>query len=413
MRGRIGLVSAVVAVVVAVVVMVLLLASRGGGGRPAASAPVPRFDPPHRFDPGLAVDLPREADGDPPPVALDGFTAHVAIPGRLRVIDTRTGAVRAEQAPQASPAGPVPRAPVLGRIGDRDAVVAAFAVAIPGHGTTVGHDAVELVVLARDSFEPLPGLRVDLPPMLEDAGRLRSASVLAVTGDVAVVVVEVGPDREPATYAVDVRSGAVRWRAPGLAAVYPEGRLLIGVLRAPGGSRVAAVSAADGRPVWTGGGTGENVTVARGGRALAAAVSVAAGSGQRVLTFYETATGRARTRRAVPGGVTCRFDDRLTTVCWNADAGQPWAAGFDATTARTVWELPDAAAGRVAPRVTTVWHGAVYGTTDNGPVVLRAPTGQDWAGPSLSVAPDLVNEVVGVVGATIDRPRPRVYRAVA
>jgi len=409
----VALVVAALVVVMALVATVLVM-TRGGGGR-SGTAPTaaPRFDPPRQFDLGSAVDLPREADGDPPPVVLDGFTAYVALPGRLQAIDTRTGAVRAERAPQAAPSTPVPRAPVLARVGDQDAVVAAFAVSVPGHGTTVGHDAVELVVLARGTFTPLLGGRFDLPPTLGDAGRLRSADVVAVTGEVAVVGVEVGPDREPSTYAFDLHGGRVRWRVPGLAAGYPENRLVVGVLHRDGGSQVAAVSAQDGRPVWTAGRTGGTVTVARGGRAFVAAVTVATGSGERSLTFYETATGRAAVRRAVPGGVTCRFDDRLTTVCWNADAGEPWAAGFDATTAGTLWELPDAAAGRVAPRVTTVWHGAVYGTTENGPVVLAAPTGRDRTGPAPNVAPDLVNDVVAVVGATMDRPRPRVYRAVS
>jgi hypothetical protein len=110
--------------------------------------------------------------------------------------------------------------------------------------------------------------------------------------------------------------------------------------------------------------------------------------------------------------VTCRFDERLTTVCWNADAARPVATGYDGTTARVLWSLPDAAAGRVAPQVTTVWHGTVYGTTENGPVVLDASSGADLPGAGPGVAPDLVNGLVGVVGATIDRPRARAYPAV-
>jgi hypothetical protein len=225
-------------------------------------------------------------------------------------------------------------------------------------------------------------------------------------------VAEVGPDREPVTYAVDLGTGALRWRAQAFAAVYEDGGLVIGVQQESAGSRVRAVAAADGRPRWTVGDGGQRVTVARGGPALASVVSVSSATAGRSLAFHDVRTGRSRARRTVPGGVRCQFDDQRTTVCWNADAALPWAAGFDAVTAATAWELPNPTAGRVAPRVTTVWHGAVYGTTENGPVVLQAPTGQDWTGPSPQIAPHLVNDQVGVVGATIDRPRPKAYRAV-
>lgn len=404
-------VSAVLAVLVGVVAVVVVLWSGTGRGKTHTVA-VPRYDPPHQFDQGLAVNLPREADGDPPPIALETFTAYVALPGALQVIDTRTGAVRAKAQPTAKASQVTPRAPVLGRLAGRDVVVAAFAVVIPGHGTTVGHDAVELVVLGRDTFDRLAGARVDLPASLGDTTRLRAARVLGVTGEVVTVVVQTGAEQEPTTYSVDLHSGAIRWRAPGFAAAYAENDLVIGVRQEPAGSRVAALRAGDGRPVWTMGPTGESVIVARGGPALVAAVSVTTGSGGRALTFYDAQTGRTQARRAVPGGVTCRFDEQLTTVCWNPDAGESWAAGFDASTARPRWELPNAAAGRVAPRITTVWHGAVYGTTENGAVVLQASDGQDWIGPSPNIAPDLVNDVVGIVGASIDRPRPRAYRAV-
>jgi hypothetical protein len=410
-RGKVVAV-AVVAVVLVVTVLVVVLRARGEDAAGPPPAP-PAYDPPHRFDAAPLADLPREADGDPLPVALEGFTAFVAVPGRLQVIDTRSGSVRAEMRPQGEPAigGGAPGAPVLARRAGQDVVVAGFPVTVPGHGTTVGHDAVELVVLERTTLERLPPTRVDLPAVLGDTARLRAATVIAGAPGTVVVVARTGTDREPATYTVDLATGAVRWRSEGFAAVYAEGGLLIGVRRQGAGSQVQAVSAADAGPAWTVGDPGESVTVSRGGRAFVAVVSVSVGSGRRTLTFYDTLSGRAQVRRTVPGGVVCRFDDQLTTVCWTPDAGQAWAAGFDAATARLLWELPDASAGRVAPRVSTVWHGVVYGTTDNGPVVLRAPSGEDWPGPAPNVAPHLVNDVVGVVGATIDRPRPRVYRA--
>lgn len=53
------------------------------------------------------------------------------------------------------------------------------------------------------------------------------------------------------------------------------------------------------------------------------------------------------------------------------------ATALDSTTGRLLWQLPDKASGRIAPSVTAIWHGAVYGSTENGAVVLDARTGAD------------------------------------
>ncbi|MFI9243988.1 hypothetical protein ACIGXF_15650 [Streptomyces sp. NPDC053086] len=58
------------------------------------------------------------------------------------------------------------------------------------------------------------------------------------------------------------------------------------------------------------------------------------------------------------------------------------------------WQLPDKQADRIAPKITTAWHGRVYGTTDNG-AVLDARTGMDL--PSPRVVPLLVDESAGIV----------------
>jgi outer membrane protein assembly factor BamB len=67
----------------------------------------------------------------------------------------------------------------------------------------------------------------------------------------------------------------------------------------------------------------------------------------------------------------------------------------DATSGAFLWQLPDSAANRVAPTVTAVWHGAVYGYTDNGPLVLDARTGAD-RDDSPGAAPNVVDGFVGI-----------------
>ncbi|MEU9111135.1 hypothetical protein AB0D04_04845 [Streptomyces sp. NPDC048483] len=61
-------------------------------------------------------------------------------------------------------------------------------------------------------------------------------------------------------------------------------------------------------------------------------------------------------------------------MCTDDDSA---AVAYNSATGRTRWSLPDETAGRVTPTVTLVRQGLVYGTTENGPVVLDAATGED------------------------------------
>lgn len=416
MRPR-WVVPAVVAFVVVVVLAVVLALVRGGDGSGQGVAPPPpSYDPPAVFA-EKGTQLPRELDDDVLPAVLDGFDAFVALPSGLSVIDTRTGGVLAEIPPEAEEAsGAPPRAPVLVTLSGRPAAVAAFRVTVPGHGTTVGHDAIELVAVDVAERTRAARARIDLPPSLSESGRLRTAWPVGAgvpsggSGALVVVTAQVGPDLSATSYAVDLASGSVRWQVPGLTAGAVAGGLVIGAQRVTGGQRLGAVALADGRQAWGAGTPSSTVTVWPAGPASVAAATVSPGNGERLLVLADAATGRVLARRSVGGGLTCRFDGRLTTVCWSESAGGAWAAGFDANSGRALWELPAVAAGRVAPAVSTAWHGVVYGTTDNGPVALDARTGADRPR-APGVAPDLVNAYVGLVAATIDRPRPSAHLA--
>jgi hypothetical protein len=412
-RWAVPVAVTVAVLLVATVVLFALRHDREGAG---AAPPPPSHDPPATFAPPPGTLLPREIDGDPLPMALNGFDAFVALPSGLKVIDTRTGEARAGiLVERRVRSGPAPRAPVLVTVDGHLSAVAAFRVEVPGHGTTLGHDAVEIVACHTGEYRKVAGTRIDLPPSLSGSGRLRSAWVVGSGSDTAsrpvlVVMTEVGPERRPVTYGVDLAAGRVRWRAEGLAAGAVTGGLAVGGQQAAGGYQLGAVTLGEGRRSWTSGTPAPTVTVWPAGPAAVAGLAVSGGRGERVLSLVDAATGRVLVRRAVGGGVACRFDDRQTTVCTSGTAGSAWAAGFDASSGRLLWELPDATAGRVAPAVSTAWHGVVYGMTENGPVALDARTGGDRPH-SPGVAPDLVNAYVGVVAPGVDRPRARAHVA--
>lgn len=77
----------------------------------------------------------------------------------------------------------------------------------------------------------------------------------------------------------------------------------------------------------------------------------------------------------------CFYDQASLTLCAYAAQYQPGdqqVFAFDpANPHDPLWQPPDPGHTRVAPTVTAVWNGAVYGITENGPVVLDARTGAD------------------------------------
>ncbi|MCF1599004.1 hypothetical protein [Streptomyces muensis] len=52
------------------------------------------------------------------------------------------------------------------------------------------------------------------------------------------------------------------------------------------------------------------------------------------------------------------------------------------------------------PDISTVFHGAVYGETENGSVILDARTGKDKAS-GAGDAPSAVNEYAGLFGTSL------------
>ncbi|GGY11460.1 outer membrane protein assembly factor BamB family protein [Streptomyces hiroshimensis] len=95
----------------------------------------------------------------------------------------------------------------------------------------------------------------------------------------------------------------------------------------------------------------------------------------------------------------CTFDGLDNTICHTIEAPDKRVFAVDAKTGDMRWQLPDPAANRIAPEVTSVYKGRVYGTTrDNGPIALNSRTGADIR-TSPELAPILVN---GYTGLTID-----------
>jgi len=398
---------AVVGAVGPVLVTVLLALLAGCGAPTGGTGPPPAHDPPTGFAAptgslfGGSGSRVFGRDPDDLPAALVGTAVWATDGGRVVRVDSTGAEIPGPAAPPGRHAAgrPVPT--------EDGGVLVGAASVVPGAGTTPPGLSVELL-----SFDAATGaLRWSAPSVLPWADRPPAVG-LRVAGVVAgVAVLTASTDTRRTALGVDLTSQRVLWTADGVAVDAllvdgPAGGTALGVATTPGESRAYAESAVVGLDAVTGlrrvaGEVLRAPEITRAGPGLAvvagrtAATTLSAPSAS--LRFVDA---RGATVRTVDVGRTytpprCVWDEAATTVC----AGDTRVFAVDAVTAAALWELPDPAANRVAPRVTTAWHGAVYGTTVNGPVVLDARTGAD-RDTRPGAAPVLVNAYLGLGAET-------------
>ncbi|PVZ04270.1 hypothetical protein [Actinomycetospora cinnamomea] len=392
-----------VIVVVVLTVLTVLGVLTGCGGADVEDAPPPAYDPPTGFAAptgSLFVGSGTRVfgrDADDLPAALVGTAVWATDGGRVLRVDSTGAEIPGPAAPPGRHAAGRPVA-----TGDGAVLVGAASV-VPGSGTTPPGLSVELL-----AFDAATGaLRWSAPTVLPWADR-PPAVALRVAGVVAgVAVLTAGTDTRRTALGVDLTSHAVLWTADGVAvdavlADGPAGGTALGVATTPGQSRAYASSTVVGLDVVTGLRRFDG-EVLRGPEITPAGPGLAVVSGRTAATTLTAPSAslrfvdaRGATVRTVDVGRSytpprCVWDEAATTVC----GGDARVFAVDATTAAPLWELPDPAANRVAPQLTTAWHGAVYGTTVNGPVVLDARTGAD-RDTRPGAAPVLVNAHLGV-----------------
>jgi len=254
-----------------------------------------------------------------------------------------------------------------------------------------------------DALAPVPGQPSDVygNPDVAFAGS---------TGDV-VVITEGDSDDGYLTEAINLDSGRLLWRNRDFLADATVGGTAVGTVDTTGASdqgansgtagvRLAGLDIDTGRTLWL---DPSDLSDAQVLPSVGRAALVSGGlwsSGGSFIALLDADTGKVRYLSRDSGGLgggspwTCEFDGLSTDVC-SADVSQAQAVAIDATSGRVLWQLPERAQNRIAPQVTAAWHGAVYGTTSSGPVVLDARTGKD-RNDSPGVAPVLVDADVGV-----------------
>lgn len=386
--------------------------TRGSARQSALSAPARQaYDPPAAFDGTRGIALPSAALGKvtitgnvrrPIPVALDSTTAYVAATDSLQAVDLTTGKVTGTLGPRNPAARPSSTlydgnpadAPLIATVDGKTDAVAAFLEKVPGQGTTAGHLSVELAAMDTGTRQAAWSLLLDVPDgALDPYSTSPSATLLGVHGGTAVV--EITDGSHGTAVAVDLRTQKPLWQKEAFLPMALTGSQVVGVaLKDASGieQNVSALDIADGHQVWSLPKDTYGTTIDAAGPTMIMVSARDYESGASSAQLLDAATGHSALD--LGGGLAgsrCWYDDRSVIVCATGSA----TVAVNATDGHPLWSLPDDTHHRVAPKVSAAWHGQVYGTTENGPVILDARTGADRPG-SPTIAPLLVDGYVGL-----------------
>ncbi|WP_329580305.1 hypothetical protein [Streptomyces sp. NBC_01361] len=385
--------------------------------RTSAAASRPVHDPPATFatkgarmPDGLLADI-LDLDNrlvGPPSVTLYGKTAYVGAFDYVQAIDTTNGHVTAtiEPAGKALVEGDGTEhkagAPAIVTIGGTPALLTPFPVKVSGTGTQASHQAVEIDVSDPDAAKVLWRVTLRLPEWADEPGTELTATAVGADGNTGVVAVS-HDDSHAVTYGIDLTTHRQIWVQDGFAATGIAEGIAVGWETEKYEAHAAGHDAATGAPRWQGQ-TMVSQTVSALGPHFVLLQGGHWGSEKPYVQLLDPATGKTKQQLPVQlSKGTCVYDEKSTLVCHGTGAGTDDDAAFalDATTGKTLWQLPDQQADRIAPEITTAWYGRVYGKTGNGPVALDARTGQDLP-TSPRIAPVLVNGSAGLALAKVD-----------
>nr|WP_281396828.1 PQQ-binding-like beta-propeller repeat protein [Streptomyces olivoverticillatus] len=236
------------------------------------------------------------------------------------------------------------------------------------------------------------------------AGDQAEAYVVGRGGDTVVVFAR------GQLFGVDLASRQRIWVAPGTyskGAVVAGGRI-VAMRKNSDTEQVVGLDAASGKDAWTSPRTGKELSAA-GPDAVMTYEKVQDGDGAQNF-LLDAATGAIRNTlpKDAPGS-DCAYDGAAVTVCVDGSVNHKVAA-YDLKTGQERWRLPDAAGTRVAPTVSLVRAGLIYGMANGNPVVLDAASGKDKENQP-GIAPYIADGYVGITH-TKDGPGVTAYRAV-
>ncbi|GHG50383.1 outer membrane protein assembly factor BamB family protein [Streptomyces griseocarneus] len=372
------------------------------------------YDPPQTFS-ETGVPLPKEAaygtqrttfgSGQGwhgrPPITLHHTRAFIASPYDLQAVDTGNGRVTTvlpQQNPLVSRQS-VPSEELAGPpfISDNGDVAVPFAVRIPGSGTTPDTRAVELIVVDASSAAAKWSTNLQLPEWAQKAFGDLTVKVVGGHSDIVLVQVSRSDFNEATAYAVNLRTRRSLWQK-NVAATAVVGSTVT-VLEGDDSDRhLKALDLATGEQAWADPEGATYVRAATAGPNLLQYSGRQHTQGRYFAKFLDARTGKVLNDIDNISDITCTYDGKSVTVCsgdFKNYSDDKRVFAVDATTGKQLWQLPDAAANRIAPTITAVWNGRAYGTAQRRAIALDARTGAD-ANVSPGLAPGLVNGYTGL-----------------
>ncbi|MFI9202549.1 PQQ-binding-like beta-propeller repeat protein [Streptomyces sp. NPDC053048] len=269
-----------------------------------------------------------------------------------------------------------------------NAVIGAFAVTEEGTGTYADRHGVTVVALDAGTGRTLWTREIGG----EFANPAAAPHVVgADPRHVLVASYEQGyEETPPSSVLLDTRTGRIIWTEADFKGVDLEQSVAVGIRS---DDSFAGKSVADNIQLWK--------------RDLPFGESEAADPGPGLTWIDGTAadepllidptTGATRLDSGDTQLEKCHYDGWTTTICAGTDeSAHPAVWAVDVRTARVLWRLPDESANRVAPRITSAWHGAVYAQADQA-MTLDARTGRDLRTDLGLVSPAMVNDHYGLV----------------
>lgn len=383
-----------------------------GGGDKHSPGRVKAYDPPLKFqDDGGAQYVAGGTGEGKWSVRLKGTTVYAASDDEVRAMNVLDGEELWSVKPKGRPAEDTDYGteavggPELVELDGRTAVLAAFSITRPGTGTTPDRQLIELTAVAADSGKRLWTTELERPEG-EEEGEPYVAGV-----DDSAVVFSFGGNGSAVTMGVSLDTRRTSWTEEGFYADFVDGSVVVGRGGADsvlgGGVSVEGRNIADGSEMWTYKERLNSAELSPAGDGLFTAVVDAPFERDTdIATLLTTDTGKEppKLRAAKP------FGDPTDLTCWNAEDTALLCAvaekfdkrlvAVDPGTWTELWSVADDDESRLMPSVSTVFHGAVYGTTENGSVILDARTGKDRSADS-GGTPFLVNEYVGLFGGSI------------
>lgn len=377
-------------------------------GKPK-EAPRPVHDPPKKFG-GAGIAMPMEAVSgrltiggtlnEDVPVALHKQYAFVAAPDNVQAVNALTGDTVRRIKPEGNPVGKVgaagddnaAQAPFIARSGNSAHLLVPFLVEVAGTGTQADHTALEVTASDADSAKTLWRLPVRLPDWVDESSDRLTALAVGVSGHTAIV--RVSDDEHAVAYGIDLEARRRVWTKDDYRAEAVAGGNVVGVSIKDGvHQRAIGYNVTSGSEKWKGEDSYE-LTVRQAGPHLVTVLGRNYESGDGYYRVLDGRSGAVKRNLPSLGDSRCRYDAKETVVC-GGQGNESTAYAMDAKSAKTLWQLPDKKADRIAPEVTAVWHGRVYGKTSKAAVVLEARSGDDVA-VQPGLAPLMVNESVAL-----------------